>query len=207
MAFPFADEKANLEIVPDERIPNGKLGVTAHLPFKIVYAGGKGVAARVSPAELEGTVTGPGGEVASKIVGGGASFRVEFKPPQKGEYRVVVTLRETFRRTFTIRVFGATSHRSYLDGDVRVPCGRYHFLVITVDEDGNRLPAGGDSKFQFQINAPEGSFSEFKVQDKKDGTYLAEIQLHHPSTEYEFIALYLGQEISNSPFKVQTMSG
>jgi len=203
----FAAENANLEIFADE-VPNGKLGLTSYLPFKIQYASGKGVPARVSPADLESKVLDPEDvHLNSKITGGANSYRVEWKTHMKGIYQVEVVLRQTWKRTFKVRVLGATSHLSYLEGIERVPCGVYNYILVTVDEDGNRLSAGGDTNFQFQIDAPEGSYSDFKVRDNKDGTYMMDVVLRHPSTEYKLIALFHGENVSNSPFTVFTMSG
>jgi len=202
----FAPDEANLDIhVPE--VPKGKLGVLAAVPFLIQYNNGKGTAARVSPADIEATVTSPDGvKLQHKIVGAANSYRVTFTPHMKGNYVVDVTLRNKWARKINATIYGATSHKTYLEGINRVPCGTYHLKLITVDEDGYKLTAGGDSKFEFLLNAPEGSYSDFKIKDNKDGTYLLEVCLLLSSTEYEFSAMYHGQHISNSPYKVQTMS-
>jgi len=203
----FAPDESKLLIEIGE-IPKGKLGVQAGVPFLIQYDNGKGTAARISPADLEAEVTAPDGvKLQSKINGAANSYRVLFTPHMKGIYHVDVTLRNKWQRRINATIYGATSLNSYLEGINRVPRGVYHLRLITVDEDNHQLGAGGDSKFEFLLNAPEGSYQDFKIKDNKDGTYTLEVCLLLAATEYEFSALYHGQNISNSPFKIQTMSG
>eukprot|EP01124_Arcella_intermedia_P032778 TRINITY_DN7703_c0_g1_i1.p1 TRINITY_DN7703_c0_g1~~TRINITY_DN7703_c0_g1_i1.p1 ORF type:complete len:205 (+),score=34.54 TRINITY_DN7703_c0_g1_i1:24-638(+) len=204
MAFEFAPEDAELEIHNNGEIPNGKVGATSALPFKVVYAG-KGTPARISPADLVPKVTDPSGnEVASKITGAASTFKVEWKPSVKGQYKVDLELRSKFQQSWYFTVFGAVSLKSYFQGEKHASVGAYPISLVTADEDGNRLPGGGDTKFEFQISAPENSFSDFKIRDKKDGTFNLEVKLLLPNTEYQLIACYQGHNISNSPFIVHT---
>jgi len=203
----FAPDEANLLIEVGD-IPKGKLGVLAAIPIVIQYDNGKGTPARVSPADLEAEVISPDKiKIQHKILGAANSYRVTFTPHIKGIYAVVITLRNKWRRQINAQIYGATSLKSYLEGIPRVPRGTHHLKLITVDEDGNALGAGGDSKFEFFLDAPENSYSSFKINDNKNGTYTLETVLTMASTQYEFSAMYQGQHISNSPFKVQTMSG
>jgi len=205
MAYSFAPEDADLKIEEGE-VPTGKVGTTTHVPFRVKYAGNN-ADARISPADLEYKIQGPSGEnVVGKITGAGSTFKVEWKPAVKGHYKVDVVLRNKVNKSFNATVFGAVSVKSYMEGNVRVPCGPYRVQLIMVDEDGNRLStsAGPESKIQFQLHAPEGSHSNFKSKDNKDGTYLVEVNLLLPNTEYQFVAVVNGQGISNSPFKVNT---